>query len=106
MLNKKVIRSVKGGISFSKKEEYSFETRLQTLQTKKSLRYTPFVSIKALSKEQMGLGGSIEIKYKQAVKVDLTVTGLTKSPMKYLGKFLCIHIVKSSEKMDFFPYGQ
>lgn len=85
-MNKKVIRSVKASVSLSKKEEYSFETRLQTLQTKKSLRYSPFVSIKALSKDVMGLGGSVEVKFNQAVKVDLTVTGLTKSPMKYLGK--------------------
>ncbi|VDI44373.1 Hypothetical predicted protein [Mytilus galloprovincialis] len=83
MLNKKVIKSIKGSFTMDKKEEYSFETRMQTLVTKKSLRYSPFISVKTPAKLLMGLGGSVEIKYKKAAKVDLTVTGLTRSPMKY-----------------------
>lgn len=86
MLNKKVIKSIKGSFTMDKKEEYSFETRMQTLVTKKSLRYSPFISVKTPAKLLMGLGGSVEIKYKKAAKVDLTVTGLTRSPMKYFGK--------------------
>lgn len=78
---------MKGSISIGKKEEYSFETRLQKLETKKSIRYSPFVSIKGIGKDLVGLGGSVEIKYKQAVKVDITVTGVSKSPMKYFGEF-------------------
>ncbi|XP_052103665.1 uncharacterized protein LOC127737174 [Mytilus californianus] len=83
MLNKKVIRSLKGSLTMDKKQEYSFETRMQKLVTKKSLRYSPFISVKTPTKLLMGLGGSVEIKYKKAMKVDMTVTGLTRSPMKY-----------------------
>ncbi|XP_063426893.1 apolipophorins-like [Mytilus trossulus] len=85
MLNKKVIKSIKGSFTMDKKEEYSFETRMQTLVTKQSLRYSPFISVKTPAKLLMGLGGSVEMKYKKAAKVDLTVTGLTRSPMKYFG---------------------
>ena len=80
---------MKGSLTMNTKEEYSFETRLQTLVTKKSVKYSPFVSIRTPAKSVLGLGGSVDIKYKKAVTVDLTATGITRSPMKYFGKYRC-----------------
>ena len=77
----------------NKKEDYSFETRLQTMVTKKSRKYSPFVTIRTPAKVMVGLGGSIEIKYKKAINVDLTLSGLTRAPMKYLSKFIYCIIV-------------
>ena len=94
MLSKKVIKSIKGSIVMNKKEDYSFETRLQTMVTKKSRKYSPFVSIRTPAKVMVGLGGSIEIKFKKAINVDLTLSGLTRAPMKYLSKFIdCIIVL-------------
>ena len=93
MLSKKVMKSIKGKIVMNKKEEYSFETRLQTMVTKKSRKYSPFVSIRTPAKVMVGLGGSIEIKFKKAINVDLTLSGLTRAPMKYLSKFIYFIIV-------------
>ena len=87
LLSKKVILSAKASLSFEKKKEYVFESRLQTSKTKKAVKYRPFLSIKSPTKQYVAFGGSAEYKNGKALVVDFTLDQVANKPMKFFGKY-------------------
>ena len=84
-MNKKTIRSLEGGISFTKGKEYSFEARIQTTGTAKAIKYRPHLSVRTPQKEVVAFGGTADLRRGKSIAVDLTLSKIVAKDIKLDG---------------------
>ena len=86
LISKKAMQSIKTSISFEPGKDYIFETRYQKTETKKAIKFMPFLSVRTPKEEKVAFGGSLEYKTGSLILVDLIVDRLLDQKIKLYSK--------------------